>query len=71
LGVLVIEEIVDNGQIKLNSDIRLPEHVKVYVVVPDMRIEETVHLFSLRLKDPNRAMDFKMYIINKHFDDLR
>jgi hypothetical protein len=68
MGVLTIEGIVDNGQIKLNSDVRLPEHMKVYVVVPDMKIEEPVHLFSPRLKNPGQAEDFKMEVIEESSD---
>ncbi|HYG81011.1 MAG TPA: hypothetical protein VD861_11520 [Pyrinomonadaceae bacterium] len=69
MGVLTIEGVVDNGQIKLNSDVRLPERMKVYVVVPDMRIEETVHLFSPRLKNPGQAEDFKMEVTAESPDD--
>jgi len=68
MGVLTIEGIIDNGQIKLNSDIRLPEHAKVYVIVPDMRIEETVHLFSPRLKNSGQAVDFKMEVVAESSD---
>lgn len=63
MGVLTIEGIVDHGQIKLISDVQLPEQMKVYVVVPDMRIESSAHLFSPRLKDPGQADDFRMEVI--------
>ena len=68
MGVLTIEGIVDNGQIKLNSDVRLPERVKVYVIVPDMKIQETVHLYSPRLKNPGQAEDFKMEVTRESPD---
>ena len=68
MGVLTIEGIVDNGQIKLNSDVRLPENMKVYVIVPDMKIQETVHLFSPRLKNPGQAEDFKMEVTRESSD---
>lgn len=63
MGVLTIEGIVNNGQIKLTSDFRLPEHTKVYIVVPDMKIEQTVHLFSPRLKHPEQASEFEMEVV--------
>lgn len=63
MGVLTIEGIVDNGQIKLPADVHLPEHAEVYVIVPDMKIEQTVHLFSPRLKNPNQAAEFEMEIL--------
>jgi hypothetical protein len=68
MGVLTIEGIVDNGQIKLNSDVRLPERVKVYVIVPDMKIQETVHLYSPRLKNPGQSEDFKMEVTRESPD---
>ena len=63
MGVLTIEGIVDNGQIKLTSNVQLPEHTKVYIIVPDMKIEQTVHLFSPRLKNPEQATEFEMEVI--------
>jgi hypothetical protein len=68
MGVLTIEGIVDNGQIRLTSDIHLPEQTKVYVVVPDMKIERTVHLLSPRLKDSDLLVDFKMEIVKESSD---
>ncbi len=68
MGVLTIEGIVDNGQIKLPSDVRLPEHAKVYVIVPDIIIEQTVHLFSPRLKNPSQASKFEMDVSKESSD---
>ena len=68
MGVLTIEGIVDNGQIKLTPDVRLPDHIKVYVVVPDMKIEQDVHLFSPRLKNPEEATEFEMEVIEESSD---
>lgn len=68
MGVLTIEGIVDNGQIKLTSDVQLPEHTKVFVVVPDMKIEQTAHLFSPRLKNSDQAAEFEMEIVKEPSD---
>jgi predicted DNA-binding antitoxin AbrB/MazE fold protein len=68
MGVLTIEGIVDNGQIKIISDVQLPEHTKVYIVVPDMKIEQTVNLFSPRLKNPEQATEFEMEVIEDSSD---
>ena len=58
------EGVVEQGQIKLNSDVRLPDGTKVFIVVPDIEIEETgVHLHSPRLARPEQAADFKMEIV--------
>ncbi len=68
MGVLTIEGIIDNGQIKLASDVRLPEQTKVYVVVPDANIEQTTHLYTPRLKSPNDSADFVMEVFKEHPD---
>ena len=63
VSVATFEGIVDNGQIRLKTDIRLPEKTKVYVVVPDIQIEQVAHIFSPRLAHPEQAPDFKMEIV--------
>ena len=57
------EGVVEQGQIKLNSDVRLPDGTKVFVVVPDIEIEDMgVHLHSPRLARPEQAADFEMEV---------
>jgi hypothetical protein len=68
MGVLTIEGIVDHGQIKLISDVQLPEQMRVYVVVPDMKIDSPAHLFSPRLRNSNQPMDFEMEVVKEHSD---
>ena len=63
MSVVTIEGIVKDGQIRLKSDIRLPENTKVYVVVPDMQVEQVVRILSPRLAHPEQAADFKMEIV--------
>lgn len=65
IGILTIEGVVDNRQIKLTSDVRLPEHTKVLVVVPDTVIEQSAHLYSPRLKNQNEEADFRTESIRK------
>lgn len=68
MGVLTIEGIVDHGQIRIISDVQLPEQMKVYVVVPDMKLESSAQLFSPHLKDPEQSDDFKMEGIEESAD---
>jgi hypothetical protein len=63
MGVRTFEGVVEQGQIKLASDVRLLEHTKVYVVVPDLDIEPGVRLHSPRLAHPERAADFEMEVV--------
>jgi hypothetical protein len=39
MKVTTYEAIVENGQIKLAEAVRLPEHTRVYVVVPGLAEE--------------------------------
>jgi ribosomal protein S10 len=70
MSVMTIEGIVDNGQIKLKGDVRLPEKTKVYVVVPDVQVEEiqlesTIHIYSPRITNPEQAADLRMEMIEE------
>jgi hypothetical protein len=61
---MFLEGVVENGQIKLNSDIRLPDGAKVYMVIPDIELENNViHLRSPRLARPEQATDFEMKVV--------
>lgn len=63
MSVRTFEGIVEKGQIKFKSQVNLPEHAKVYVIVPDEDIAQTVFLHSPRLVRPEQAVDFAMEII--------
>ena len=63
MGVVTLEGVVEQGQIKLTGNVRLPEQTKVYVVVPDIQVTQTVHVYSPRLAYSAQAADFAMEII--------
>ena len=63
MGVVTYEGIVEDGQIKLTSDVHLPEQTKVYIIVPDMKVEQRAHLRSPSLAHREQAGDFVMEII--------
>jgi hypothetical protein len=62
MGVVTFEGIIEQGQIRLTTNVRLPENTKVYIIVPDLQVTEVAHLFSPRLSHPEQAIDFKMEI---------
>ncbi len=68
MSVITLEGVVEKGQIKLKSDIQLPENTKVYVVVPGLQVEKTSHIYSPRLADPKRIADFQMEIAEDAID---
>lgn len=60
MSVTTFEATVDQGQIKLKNGIRLPDNIKVYVIVPDLQISSRPKLFSPRLAH-------KMTFLNRRF----
>ena len=63
MSVATYEGIVEDGQIRLKSDVQLPERTRVYVVVPDDQIEQAGHIFSPRLIHREQVVDFQMEVI--------
>lgn len=59
-NVTTLEGIVENGQIKLPGNINLPEHARVYVVIPVLESIPAIRIMSPRLADPEQAADFVM-----------
>jgi Protein of unknown function DUF104 len=53
-----IEGIVENGQIRLLENIRLPENTRVYVVIAEGEASRPSHVYSPRLAHPEQAGDF-------------
>ena len=54
---------VENGQIRLPDDVTLPEHTKVYVVIPDSDDARQARVHSPRLRFPAQAADFAKQIV--------
>lgn len=69
MSTTTIEGISDQGQIRLKSDVRLPDRTKVYVVIPDFQIEQAAHVFSPRLSHPEQAVDFKMEVVDGYSEN--
>jgi hypothetical protein len=65
MRVTTFEGIVENGQIRLPADVRLPEHAKVYVVIPDVEVQTVAYIGSPRLVHPEQAADFKKEVIEE------
>lgn len=62
------EAIYESGAIRLANNVRLPEHTKVYVVVPETVQEPVYHIASPRLADPRQAADFVKEMIDEGAD---
>lgn len=68
MRVVTLEGIVEHGQIKLKTKVRLLDNTKVYVVVPDVQVEQSARIVSPRLVHPEQAADFKMEIVEEPAD---
>ncbi len=62
MTIATFEGIVEHGQIHLKTSVRLPERLKVFVVVPNYTAQQTVHVATPRLVHPEQAQDFVMEI---------
>lgn len=68
MAVLTFEGIVENGQIRLRDQVMLPEHTKVYVVIPDVEVAPQAHVYSPCLAHPEQAVDFAKQVIEVSAD---
>ncbi|MGZ9222410.1 MAG: hypothetical protein ACXW4Q_09895 [Anaerolineales bacterium] len=64
MAVKTYEGVVEKGKIRLKPDVKLPENIKVYVVVPELQIEKkkTARVLTPRLVHRRQASDFKMKV---------
>ena len=68
MKVTTFEAIIENGQIKLPTNVHLPEKTTVYVVVPDVETQPVAYVGSPRLAHPEQAQDFKKQVIEETDD---
>ena len=68
MAIFTIEGVVANGQIRLRDHVTLPEHTKVYVVIPEMETARQAHVASPRLAHPEQAVDFVKEVIEESAD---
>jgi hypothetical protein len=57
-AVRTYQGVVDNGLIRLDPEIRLPENAQVFVVVPENVDERPLQIHSPRLVQRNQLPDF-------------
>jgi hypothetical protein len=63
MAILTVEGIVENGQIRLRDRVVLPEHAKVYVVIPDAEAPSPAYDYSPRLAHREQAAGFTKQVI--------
>jgi hypothetical protein len=65
MQVKAFEGVIENGQIRLKTNINLPEKTKVYVIIPNFAAQKVVRIYSPRLVHPEQAIDFKKEVIEE------
>jgi len=60
MSVATFQSVVENGQVRLASDVRLPENATVYVVVPDAETEPPRPKFDLAEMIARMPADYKV-----------
>lgn len=68
MNVTTFEGVVEHGQIRLKGKVHLPENTKVFVIVPDIGVEQGARVYSPRLARPEQADDFKMEVSQDRSD---
>jgi hypothetical protein len=68
MSVATFEGIVEGGQIRLKTGVRLPDRTRVFVIVPDLRVETAARVVSPRLAHPEQSADFAMTIVEDPAD---
>jgi predicted DNA-binding antitoxin AbrB/MazE fold protein len=63
MRVATYEATVENGQIKMSQPVRLPEHARVYVVVPGVEESPRLAVRSPRLARPEQMQELVKEVI--------
>jgi hypothetical protein len=69
--VLTYEAVVERGEVRLPETVKLPEHAKVYVVVPGVEDLPPSMIHTPHLLRPEQAADFAMEIVEGEDAALR
>lgn len=65
MKVTTLPGIVENGQIRLADNVRLPERATVYVVIPGVETPAAAYVGSPRLVHREQAVDFKKEVVEE------
>jgi hypothetical protein len=66
MSVSTIEGYVENGQIHVPANVKLPDRAKVYIVIPDLdTLRGPIRILSPRLANPQQAADFRKELVKE------
>lgn len=64
MSLMTLEGVVKDGQIRLKSEIDLPENAKVYVIFPEIQSSGTLYYRGGHLVHPEQAKEFILEMID-------
>ena len=64
MSIATYEGVVEKGRIRLKAGVKLPENTKVYIIVPELQLDEkkVIRMLTPRLVNRKQAADFKMQV---------
>lgn len=64
MSIATYEGVVEKGKIRLKAGVKLPDNIKVFVIVPDAQApkKKTARILTPRLVNRKQAADFKMKV---------
>ena len=68
MKIATFQGFVENGQVRLVDNVRLPEKATVFVVVPGAEIPAAIAARSPRLAHPEQASDFTKEVVEEGCD---
>ena len=71
MAVSTFEGIVENGHIRLRDNVTLPDHTRVYVVIPAFGALPEAHIHSPRLAHTEQAVEFAKQVVELSNDAQR
>ena len=68
MSITALEGVVIDGQIRLTTSLHLPDHTKVYVIIPDLAPAPVARIVSPRLVHREHFADFRKEVVEDQPD---
>lgn len=68
MSVMALEGIVEDGQIRLSTNVKLPDGTRVYIIVPEIQVRTVSRIYSPRLAHRDDAADFVLEVVEEGSD---
>ena len=63
MPLTAVEGVVENGNIRLNENVLLPENARVFVIVTDAPLSKVPRIRSPHFVDPAQAAQFRKQVV--------